>query len=652
VSDTIVTGGAASGSMPDGALRFGPFELDVRTGELRREGATLRLQHQPARVLCLLAGRAGELVTREEIRRAVWGDDTFVDFDQGLNFCVKEIRSALDDDAENPRYVETLRGRGYRFVAPVERASPAEPPGAARATASAPRPLPLLAALLAALAALATLAAWQARRHRVQATGGRVLLLVLPFQDLGGETEREFFGDGLTEEMIAQLGRLHPERLGVIGRTSAMRYRGRDRDVAAVARELGVDYVVEGTVRHAAGRVRITAQLVKANDRTQLWAETYDRRLADVLRVQGEVARAIAREIQLTLTPQMAARLEGAEATDPEAYELYLRGRHAWNLRDQAGLTRAISYFERVIARRPDFALAWVGIADAYVVLADHGYLAPGDAMPKARAAAERALAIDPSRAEAQSSLAMVKAAYEWDWAGAEAAFRRAIDLNPSYPTSHHWYAHLLRALGRFDEAVAEMGRARDIDPHSLIISGNLGSALFYAGRHREAAEQYRRTLALDAAFVPGHWGLSRALLPLGRREEAVAAAERAVDLSGGDATYLAHLAWLYSAGGQPQRARALLERMRALAAQRYVSAYDMALVHAGLGDAEAAFAALEGAYAVRETGLRQLRVDERLAGVRGDVRFEELARRIGLHPWPTTAAAAGARTSRSEPRT
>jgi TolB-like protein/DNA-binding winged helix-turn-helix (wHTH) protein/Tfp pilus assembly protein PilF len=638
VSEGLATRTTSSAAGQDGLLRFGPFRLDPRTGELRREGVGVKLQNQPARVLSLLAVRAGELVTRDEIRRAIWGEDTYVDFDQGLNFCVKEIRSALDDDAESPRFVETLRGRGYRFVASVERVA-ASADQAPDHAAGRPAPTRLLLALGAALlvAALGAVLVWWQGGDTAR-PGGRVMLVVLPFENLGGDPERDFFSDGLTEEMIAQLGRLQPDRLGVIARTSAMRYKGRSRDLAALARELGVDYVVEGTVRHAPGRVRITAQLVQASDRSQLWAEIYERDLEDVLAIQAEVARAVAREIQLALTPQAAARLDSPGATDPEAYELYLRGRAFWNKRDTEGLTRAIGYFEQVLQRTPDFSLAWVGLADAYIVLGDQGYLAPGEAMPKAQAAAGRALAIDPSRAEAQTSLAMVKAAYEWDWAGAEAGFRRAIELNPSDPTSHHWYAHLLRAVGRFAEAIAETRTAQHIDPLSLIINATVGSALFYAGRPAEAAEQYRRTLALDPGFGPGRWGLSRALLVAGQQQQAIAEAERAVELTGGDAASLAQLAYACGVAGQGERARTLLGRMQAQASGRYFPFYETAVVHAGLGDDDAVFAALERAYAVRETTLRQLRIDERLARLRGDPRFAALARRIGLDPWPMPA--------------
>jgi TolB-like protein/DNA-binding winged helix-turn-helix (wHTH) protein/Tfp pilus assembly protein PilF len=624
-------------------LRFGVFEVNLRTGELRKSGALVKLQQQPFRVLAALARRPGELVTREELRNEVWGEETFVDFEQGLNFCIKQVRAALGDQADTPRYVETLPRRGYRFIAPVEgvaapAAAEAEPgPPAARSGPRLARRAALVLISVSALLALAQLFG----RGRAPASArqtGRVRLAVLPFQDLGSDPEQEYFGEGLTEEMIAQLGRLQPERLAVIARTSAMKYKDPVRDIAAIGRDLDVGYVVEGSVRYSAGRVRITAKLIQTSDQTQLWSETYERDLQDMLELQSEVARAIAAGIQLTLTPQAEARLARVARLDPEAYELYLRGRFSWNKRDAPGLRRSIEYFERAIARRPDYALAHVGIADAYIVLADQGNLSAREALPRARAAALRALEIDPSLAEAHASLAMVRGIHDWDWAGSEKGFRRAIELNPSYATAHHWFAHLLRALGRFAEAVAETRRAQELDPLSLIINSNVGSALFYAGRHDEAAAQYRRTLQLNPDWAPAHWGLGRTLRQQGRVPESLAEHAKAVAASRRDAGYVCTLANALALADRRAEAQELLEEMEQRARSQYVSPYDLALVHAGLGDHERALAALEQAYTERHSSLRQLRVDERLDPIRADPRFESLARRVGLYPWPLPA--------------
>lgn len=621
-------------------LRFGVFEIDLKTGELRKLGALVKLQQQPFRVLALLARRSGELVSREEIRDEIWGAETFVDFDQGLNFCIKQVRAALSDQAVTPRYIETLPRRGYRFIAPVE-AVDAAAAAPARLAAAAPRRRTALVRLAAVAALLAAPAAWLALQRGVvpQASAARAKLAVLPFQNLGAEPEEDYFSEGLTEEMIAQLGRLRPDRLAVIARTSVMRFKGPARDIAAIGRELGVDYVIEGSVRYASGRVRITAKLIDSRDQTQIWAETYERDLQDMLALQNEVARAVAAGIQITLTPQTEARLALTPRLDPEAYELYLKGRFFWNKRDTEGLQRSVEYFERAIARRPDYALAHVGIADAYIVLGDQGGLPSAEAMPRARVAALKGLELDPSLAEAQASLAMVRTIYDWDWDAAEKGFRRAIQLNPSYATAHHWYAHLLRALGRFEDAVTETRRAQELDPLALIINSNLGAALFYAGRYQEAEDEYRKTLRRDASWAPAHWGLGRTLLKVGRTAEALAQHAQAVRNSPGSAGYLCTLANALALTGQRVEALRLLGQIQAGTGLRYVSPYDLALVYAGLADKDHAFAELERAYAERQSSMRQLRIDERLAPLAADPRFEALARRVGLIPWPRPPA-------------
>jgi tetratricopeptide (TPR) repeat protein len=361
--------------------------------------------------------------------------------------------------------------------------------------------------------------------------------------------------------------------------------------------------------------------------------------MQDMLSLQNEVARAVAAGIQITLTPQTEARLALTPRLDPEAYELYLKGRFFWNKRDSDGLRRAVEYFEKALERSPDYALAHVGIADAYIVLGDQGSLPSAEAQLRARAAAMRGLELDPDLAEAQTSLAMVRTTYDWDWDAAEGCFRRAIQLNPSYATAHHWYAHLLRALGRFDEAVAEIRRAQALDPLALIINSNLGSALFYAGRYDEAVEQYRRTLRRDAGWAPAHWGLGRTLLAMGRPDEAIAEHELAVARSNRLPGYLCTLANALGLTGRRSEARRLLAEIESRQDREYVSPYDLALVHAGLGDDERAFAALERAFRERQSSMRQLRIDERLEPLSSDPRFDALARRVGLHPWPRRPA-------------
>jgi tetratricopeptide (TPR) repeat protein len=431
--------------------------------------------------------------------------------------------------------------------------------------------------------------------------------------------------------MIAQIGRLDPARLGTIARGSSMQYRDRRKDIATVGRELGVDYVIEGSVRRGGDRVRVTVKLVQTSDQTQVWAETYERDLKDVIALQADVARAVARGIQLTLSPRNEARLASAPAVDADAYELFLQGRYFWNKRDHRSLLKSADLFEAAIARQPGHALFHVGLADAYVVLVDQGNVPALVGMPKAKEAADRALVLDPDLAEAHATRAMILGAFEWRWVEAEAGFRRALDLDSNYATAHHWYAHLLRALRRFDDAVRESQRAQALDPLSLIITSNVGSSLFYARRFDEAERQYLRVIAVNPRFAPAHWGLGRSMLETGRVAEAIAHHERAVEVSGREGGYLCTLAHAYAVAGRTADARRLLREVEALARRAYVSPYDRALVHAGLGDKKAALDLLERAVDQRCTGLRQLRIDERLKSLHGEPRFEALCRRVGL---------------------
>jgi TolB-like protein/Flp pilus assembly protein TadD len=459
----------------------------------------------------------------------------------------------------------------------------------------------------------------------------RSMLAVLPLANLSAEPEQDYLSDGLTEELIAQLGRISPERLGVIARTSAMQYKTRTKGISEIGRELGVNFLVEGSVRSGAGRVRINLSLVRVADRTRLFTEAYDREANDLLGLQGEVARALARRIQITLTPQVAARLDKTHPSDAEAYELYLRGRYFWNMRNEEGLRRAIAYFERATARQPGYALAHVGLADAYLVLGDHGYIPATESFPKARAAAARALALDQGLAEGHATQAMIRAIHEWDWGAAVTDFERAIALNPNYATAHHWYAHCLRAMGRLPDAVAEMKRALELDPLSLMINTNLAAALSYAGDLAESELRYRKTLELDPRWGHAQWGLGRNLLKQGRTAEALEALRQAVAVGGAEPDFLATLAHGLARAGLAADARRVHADLEALTRRRYVACYQRAIASAAVGDRERAVALLEKAYAERQSGLRLLLVDERLDALRGDPRLTDLLRRMRL---------------------
>ena len=635
----------AHSAPPRRILDFGPFEVDLTSGELRREGLRVKLQDQPLRLLVLLLEKAGELVTREEVRNKLWPADTFVDFDHSLNTAVRKLREALGDSADAPRYVETLARRGYRFLAPVREREPAAPPPLS-ADADAASPLPPAPARLppsarrvvviaAVLSSAALVAYWVGGPPRPRThPGRRVTLAVLPFDNLSGDAGQEYLSDGLTEEMITQLGRLEPDRLRVTARSSTWKYKRAERDIDRLRRELGADYVLEGSLRRAGERVRVTAQLVQVVDQTHIWVETYDREMRDVLVLESEVARAVARAIALTLTPDAQARLASARSVRPESYQDYLRGRYFFNRKTEAANKQALAYFQRAIAADPDYAPAYAGLADCYWSLGASsvvGALPPRQAMPEAKAAALKALEIDGTLAEAHSSLAQVHLLYDWDLAASEKEFKRALDLDPDYTAAHHWYSHCLLVLGRKQESLAESRRALELEPLNLVVNTHLGWHYFYARQYDEAIEQHRRTLELDPASPLARRYASWALLQKGRHEEAIAFLRAASSAFGRNPEVEAELGYALAVAGHRAEARAVLEDLSQPSSGRYVSPYAVALVHTGLGDRDQALAWLEKAYDERSDYMVYLNREPMLDGLRSDPRFAALVRRVGL---------------------
>jgi TolB-like protein/Tfp pilus assembly protein PilF len=566
-----------------GPLRFGNFQLDLQSGELRRGAARISLQPQPFRVLSLLAAHAGRLVSREEIREQVWPRDTFVDFEQGLNYCIKQIREALGDDARSPRFIETRPRLGYRFIANVEPPAPA--------------------------------------------ASERLMLAVLPFDDLSGDEQQEFFADGLTEEMIAQLSRLNADRLGVIARTSTMRYKRTDKSIDVISRELGVSYVLEGSVRRAGRRVRVTAQLIQSSDQSHVWADSYERNLDDMLDLQCEVARAIAQEIQVKLTPNEQARLARRRPVSPEAHDAYLRGCYFWNKRTRDSLAKSVASYQHAIALDSQYAAAHAGLADCYLRQLDSNYLSPHEALPLASASARRALEIDDSLAEAHTSLGH-HAFHEFDWAASERSFTRAIELNAGYVTAHYYYANFLVAMGRPDEGVVEAHRAIELDPVAIPVLLNGAFVFHLARRHGEARALAERALELDPDFIHVHHHLGLVHEQMGSHPEAIAAFTRALGRGPGT---VASLGRVYGLAGMRAEALKCLNELEERSANEYVSPYDIALVAAGLGDLDLAFTWLEKAFAERSSGLAFLKSDPRLDALHGDERFAALARRMNF---------------------
>jgi TolB-like protein/Flp pilus assembly protein TadD len=479
----------------------------------------------------------------------------------------------------------------------------------------------------------------EARRlPRPGVESGKVRLLVLPFENLSGDSSQEYFSDGLTEEMITQLSRLEPHRLGVIGRTTAMHYKGSNMRIDQIARELGVDYLLEGSVRRNADRVRITAQLVRATDQTHLWAETYDRDVRDVLALQNEVAQCIAREIRLVLPPEEQARLAGSRPVNPEAYEAYLKGRSLWYERTSTSLAKSVEYFQRAIQKEPRYALAYSGLADAYGLLAIIPWdgLSPREAMPKAKAAALKALEIDDSLAEAYSSLALVLHRYDWNWQAAEENYKRAIQLNPNNARPHLWYGWLLKTAGRREEALAELKEAeevtRRIDPLGLVdIRASVANSLYLAQQYDRAIEECRRASNLNPDYFLLHYVLGRAYAQKRMYAQSIRVLEEAVSSHRGNLVLVMALGHAYAVSGRKVKALKVLEDLKAQRKQRYIPAIYLAAIYAGLRDKDQAFTWIEECYQERSDGMTYLYVERLFDSLRSDPRFRDLTRRAGF---------------------
>jgi TolB-like protein/DNA-binding winged helix-turn-helix (wHTH) protein/Flp pilus assembly protein TadD len=634
-------------------LRFGPFEVDLCAGELRKRGLKIKLQEKPFQILAVLLERPNEVVTREELRQRLWPADTFVDFEGSLNTAANRLRLALGDSADNPRFVETIPRRGYRFIVPVEplgSSSPAEgcseenavraltePDSAAsEANMAAPlRPWRMRAAVLALLALVVVIVAASVVKVRFGAPsgspGGTVMLAVLPFENLSGDPKQEHLADGMTEALIAELAQIRALR--VVSRTSAMQYKGVHKPLPEIARELNVDAVVEGSVQAVGERVRIQARLLDSPSDTQLWAQSYERPLSDALALQHEVAGAIAREIKVRLTPEEQAHLASAGTLNAEAHEAYLRGRYFANQRTQEALKKSLECFQQATEKDPNYAPAYAALADSYLVLGGWGMLGPHEAYPKAKAATMRALAINDSLADAHTTLAAVRHEYDWDRAGAEREYKRAIEINPEWPNAHKAYAEYLMHMGRHEEAIAAIKRARELDPLSLITNAVAGLVLYHARKYDEAIEQCQKVLELDRDFAPAHYFLGRAYEQTGRFDEAIRHLREARNLSKDSSAGVAAVAHVYAVSGRSAEARKMLEQLKQLSKRNYVSHYSLAAVYAALGEREQALASLEKAREEHSSDLVYLKVDQSFDPLRSDPRFLHLLRSVGFTP-------------------
>lgn len=621
----------ASGS----TYRFGQFELDLRSYGLKRDGQPLRLEKIPMELLIFLVEHHGELITREQIIERLWGKQVFLDTEQGINTAIRKVRQVLQDDREKPLFLETVVGKGYRFVGNVTLSG-------TEFLASGDRSLPesksarrthrlrsfgTITGLLVAAAVFWTLWPKIDRVLRAGRTSTFRSIAVLPLENLSGDPSQEYFADGITDALITHLAKLHAVR--VISRTSIMRYKNTREPLPEIANTLNVDAVVEGSVARSSNRVRVTVQLLDARADRHLWAEEYDRDLRDVLSLQSELARDISEQIRASISSEKPSTRNGRGAIEPAAYDSYLRGRSFWNQRTPEGLKQAVAHFQRAIDLDPDYAEAYSGLADTYTALGYTSYWSPKDSFPKARELASKALQIDPSLAEARSSLAYARLYYDWDWKGAEEEFQRAIAVNPNYATAHHWYSVLLTARGRHEEAFSEIRRAHELDPLSVPISTDMGFELYYARHYNEAITQLRSVLQTSPKFPLAHLWLGRAYEQKEMYAEAITEFEEAGTALRDWPVIIAAAGHAYARWGHKSEATAAMRRMNELSKEEYVTPYGVALIYAGLDDKDHAMNWLQNAYEDRSHWLVWLNLDPRFDNVRSDPRFQELLQRM-----------------------
>jgi TolB-like protein/DNA-binding winged helix-turn-helix (wHTH) protein/Flp pilus assembly protein TadD len=660
-------------------IQFGDgYELDVRPRRLRRGTHVLRLERIPLEILVLLLEHRDEIVTRDQIVARVWGQGVFLDTDNSIRGAIRKLRQVLKDDADTPRFIQTVTGQGYRFIAPVVTGEEASGPEASKAGSSVvstsgkelvseldgwlqarrlrlvhdddgePAPPPAAPELanrtsrrwrfvvtmgsLAILCTMAVLAFWTWRRGSgaPALSGGKVVLAVLPFENVSNDPNQEFFSAGLTEEMIAQAGKLNRDRLVVIARSSVARYRGTKLSAKEIGKELNADYLLQGSVRRAGDRVRITVQLIQARDQTDLWTESYDRELKDVLAVQDSVVQSIASEIHIALTQEQKARLIAPRQRQPDAYVAYLKGRYYWNKRTADGMQKAEEYLQQAIDHDPGYAEAYSGLADCNSGLAWHGFKSPAEALPKAEAAARKAVELNPESGEAHASLGLVLS-HRWEWNQAEAEFGRALALDPQYANAHHWYGDYLSIRSRHREALSEARRALELDPLNLMISTWVGLRYYLAHDYSSAIEQNRSSVDLDSSFAAAHLLLGQDYVQGGLHGEGVSELQKAANLSGGSPLYTAQVAVALAVSGRKQEALRIAAELEGLSTKRYVSPYGLAQIQAALNSKEETFKWLEAAYDGHAVWMGYLAVDPVFNPYRSDPRFQDLLRRLGL---------------------
>jgi TolB-like protein/DNA-binding winged helix-turn-helix (wHTH) protein/Flp pilus assembly protein TadD len=646
-------------SNPGERLRFRDFELDVAGYELRGGGRPIRLERQPMDLLIMLVERRGQLVPREDIVDRLWGKDVFVDVDTGVHTAVRKIRRALRDSPEEPTFIETVSGKGYRFIAPVEvvapaRAVPAQPqpaelqhPDDSAGEAAAPQTTPytesdavvpstprtakrvLIGIGLLVVAIAIGVITWILVGR--DAPAGRVNIAVLPFENLGVDPDRAYLADGLTEEIIAWLGQVDPERLSVVSRTSATLAKREARSLAELGRQLRADYLLESSIRAESGRVRITTELIRARDQVQVWSQVYTRELVSMLGLQQELGAAIAEQIRFRLSPERFQALARREPRVAAAYDEYLRGLTFANQRTPATTRKAIEHYERATALDPEYALAWAALAAAHSSSPFNSDVAPLEVRSVVRDAARKAIRANPDLAEAQYALGYLNWALEWDWPAAETAFRRAIDLDPRYVWAHMSLGHALSQSGRHSEALAAMRRARELDPQYAMTYALSSQVAFQARDYQAAVDHASQAIALDQEFWIGHIMRGQAYEQSGRPELALDAFAIAARFSGDNSKALALSGYVLATTGHSDKARDVLAALDTLSRKRYVPPFAQALVYAGLGERDAVFEWLNRAFDVHDVHLIYLPVDPKWDPYRSDPRFDALLMRCGF---------------------
>jgi TolB-like protein/DNA-binding winged helix-turn-helix (wHTH) protein/Tfp pilus assembly protein PilF len=617
-------------------IRFGIFELDMETGELLKQGSKVRLQEQPFQILRILLEHRGKVVTREDLQHRIWPADTFVDFDRGLYNAIKKLREALGDDAEKPRFIETLSKRGYRFIASVQSGAPPAPAEAltlplTSTQGDAPKirrkrfASGWLWGTSAAVAVILVLAL-NPGGVRDRLLGKNVTpriqsLAVLPLANLSGDPAQEYFSEGMTDALITDLAQIGS--LKVISRTSSMQYKQTKKSLPEIARELNVDGIVEGTVQRSGDRVRITAQLIKSADGFHLWSETYDRELKDVFAVQDEIARSVAGSLKVTLLGAATAA-PSAQAKNADAYTAYLQGRYFLR-RPKENLEKAVGYYEHAIKLDPGYALAWADLARARSLQADSGYVPLEEGYRRAREAAERALALDPNLAEAHAAMGTIKMAYDWDWAGADASFQRALALQPGNATVLRAASDLAANLGRLEEALTLDRRAVELDPLNTSSHYYRGLHAYYAGRLEEAITAFKKALELTPDRPLVHELLGVVHLAQAHPQEAVAEMEREPETI----WHVHGLALAYHALGRKKESEAALADL--IAKRHADAAYQIAEVYAYRGEADRALEWLERAYSQRDGGLPRLKIDPLLKNIEHDPRYAAFLKKMRL---------------------